>query len=70
MKLIALDFPFESSMSVGAKVLAYQAAEIALEVTLHLSEKTLSWPTPQGRKTFDVVYFDRIRIVERKFAGD
>ena len=59
MKLITFDLPFESSMSVGTKVLAYQAAEIALEVTLHLSEKTLSWPTPQGRKKLDVVYLDR-----------
>jgi hypothetical protein len=57
-------------MSVGPKVLAHQAAEIALEMTLHLPEEILSRPVPHGRKPFDVMYLDRVRIVEGKFAGD
>ena len=70
MKLIAPDLPFESSMSVGPKVLAHQADEITLEMTLHLPEEILSWPVPHGRKPLDVMYLDCVRIVEGKFAGD
>jgi hypothetical protein len=70
MKLIVPDLPFESSMSVGPKVLAHEAAEIALEMTLHLPEEILSRPVPHGRKAFDVMYLDRVWVVEGKFAGD
>jgi len=70
MKINALDLPFESSVSVGPKVLAHKAAEIALEMTLHLPEEVLGWPAPHGREPFDIVYLDCVRIIEGKFAGD